>query len=279
MSDGSWCRVGRLVSSSLRIAASTWTSRSTWSSPRRSRGPAPSGPGLARRTRGGRGRMSGDRGGRGQPQRRPRARPPARRRGGRRGCRRRQVPDVRAGAAGLGRRHPPPSTSAPRASPLTASGRCSTRLALADDAWPELREHAEQRGLIFLSSPFDEAVRRPARARRRPRLQGRLGRADEPPVPRPPRPHRATAARVDGHGDHVRGRGGARRHRTERRRAGGAVPLRLELPGATRGRQPAGDRDHAGRLRRPRRLVVPHRPASSSASRLRPAVRTWSRST
>jgi N,N'-diacetyllegionaminate synthase len=32
-----------------------------------------------------------------------------------------------------------------------------TRLALAADAWPELREHAENRGLIFLSSPFDES--------------------------------------------------------------------------------------------------------------------------
>ena len=32
-----------------------------------------------------------------------------------------------------------------------------TRLALADEAWPALREHAEKRGIIFLSSPFDEA--------------------------------------------------------------------------------------------------------------------------
>ena len=41
MSDCSWCPVGLLVSSSLRIAASTWTSRSTSSLPRRLRGPAP----------------------------------------------------------------------------------------------------------------------------------------------------------------------------------------------------------------------------------------------
>ena len=32
-----------------------------------------------------------------------------------------------------------------------------TRLALAAEAWPALREHADNRGIIFLSSPFDEA--------------------------------------------------------------------------------------------------------------------------
>jgi N-acetylneuraminate synthase/N,N'-diacetyllegionaminate synthase len=52
-----------------------------------------------------------------------------------------------------------PTAEYQRAAGIAADGQQEmlTRLALADDAWPELREHAEQRGLIFLSSPFDES--------------------------------------------------------------------------------------------------------------------------
>ena len=51
-----------------------------------------------------------------------------------------------------------PSAEYQRAAGAAADGQREmlTRLALAADAWPELHEHAERRGLIFLSSPFDE---------------------------------------------------------------------------------------------------------------------------
>ena len=97
-----------------------------------------------------------DRRGRCQPRRRHRRRHAPDRRG--RGCgrRRRQVPDVRARSAGrLDRtdRRVPARARRWRG----AAGDARSRLALPLDAWAQLQAHARIRGLVFLSTPFDDA--------------------------------------------------------------------------------------------------------------------------
>ena len=230
----------------------------------------PSGPDpLPRRTGRRRRWLPRDRRGRGQPQRRRGARPPARRRSGRRRRRRREVPDVRTGPAGLG----------DRADRRVPTGRRRRRRRAAGDA---RAPGPAARGLVGAArargdprpdlplEPVRRAVRRPPRAGRRPRLQGRVRRAHEPSLPRPARPPRSAAPGVDRHGDHAGGRGRAGRHRARERRAGRSVPLRVELPVAPRRLQPAGDGDPASRLRRPRRLVVPHHGHRGERRRRRP---------
>ena len=118
---------------------------------------------------------------------RPGAGSPARRRGRRHRRGRRQVPDVRAGRAAAGERTDRRLPGGRRRRPPTTSARCSRLCVCRRDAWAGCRTHARDRGIVFLSTPFDDESADLLDAPRRAGVQGRLGRAHQPAVPRAPR--------------------------------------------------------------------------------------------
>ena len=123
---------------------------------------------------------------------------------------------------------------------------------------PALQRHAHERGDRVPLDAVRRRLGRPARAPRRARVQGRVGRADQPPVPRPPRARGRPLLLSTGMADMVEVAAAVDTVARRRRPAARAVPLRLELPGGARRRQPPRHRDDATGVRRPGRLVRPH---------------------
>ena len=140
------------------------------------------------------------------------------------------------------------------------------RLALPTDAWAALRQHALDRGIVFLSTPFDDDSADLLDAMDVPGFKVGLGRAHEPAIPRAAGPSRPPDDRLDRHGDDGRGRRSGRHDPSDRTGRAGAAPLRLELPGRAGGREPRGDADDARGVRAARPAGRTTRPARSCRS-------------
>ena len=132
------------------------------------------------------------------------------------------------------------------------------RLALPTDAWAALRQHALDRGIVFLSTPFDDASADLLDAMDVPGFKIGSGELTNLPflerLARRGRPMivstgMATMVEVAAAVDTIRA---DRACRTR------AAPLRVRLSGRAWGREPGGDADDARRLRAADRLVGPH---------------------
>ena len=108
------------------------------------------------------------------------------------------------------------------------------RLVLPREALAALAAHAERRGLIFLSTPFDEVERRRARWARHGRVQGSLGRGHQPCAGRARGGEGPAGAAVHRDEHPRRGRGVGRGGAGERPSTARAVPLRHQLSGRRR---------------------------------------------
>ena len=139
------------------------------------------------------------------------------------------------------------------------------RLALPTDAWAGLRDHAHERGLVFLSTPFDDGSAELLDRLGVPAFKVGSGRAHQPARSSSASPGAAARCCVStGMADMVEVAAAVDAIARRRRSAARAVPLRLQLSGRPGRREPAGDRDPP-RARSGCRSAGPTtRPASSS---------------
>ena len=167
-------------------------------------------------------------------------------------------PSTRPRSPPRARRRPPTSGV-----PVAAAADQREMLAAARPArsTPGRRSSAtpRERGIVFLSTPFDDGSADLLDRLDVPAFKVGLRRADQPPVPRPPRAAAAGPLLLStGMADMVEVAAAVDVVRAAGDPPLALLPLRVELPGGRRRREPAGHRDDAPRLRRPGRLVRPH---------------------